>query len=283
MFSCCVPVSRGCRLGGARGHDASRPWRQCVRSCTGRLRSLARRDPKKSTNEIGRRLSESRFTCPTELCECPVAQEGHPGPRERVAARRSREAGPRVGLGRPPSPPWPLHRVLVHRSWDEDPEPPEPEPEESGAGAEAGAAPEPNPRASGSSESLQSGVESGATPAGAGEPAALLAEEVETIQEVNRSHVEEAPCLLPAVCTHLDPKSKPRTPPRRWYGLSPAASKGVRRPHGPPPPKKTHSLLCFDPTPPLGCELLEGWDLTGPLTPAPRPNTAPAQGERRRS
>ena len=24
-----------------------------------------------------------------------------------------------------------------------------------------------------------------------------------------------APCLLPAVCTHLDPKSEPRTPPRR--------------------------------------------------------------------
>ena len=46
MFSCCVPVSRGCRLRGARGHDASRSWRQWIRSCTGRLRSLARRDPK---------------------------------------------------------------------------------------------------------------------------------------------------------------------------------------------------------------------------------------------
>ncbi|XP_053060317.1 translation initiation factor IF-2-like isoform X1 [Acinonyx jubatus] len=134
MFSCCVPVSRGCRLGGARGRDPSRPWRQWVRSSTGRLRSLARRDPKKSTDELGRRLSESRFTCPTELCECPVAQEGHPGPRERVAARRSREAGPGVGLRRPPSPPWPLHRVLVHRSWDEDPEPLEPEPEGEKAG-----------------------------------------------------------------------------------------------------------------------------------------------------
>ncbi|XP_047686891.1 uncharacterized protein LOC125150703 [Prionailurus viverrinus] len=174
MFSCCVPVSRGRRLGGAPGRDASRPWRQRVRSCTGRLRSLARREPKKSTDEIGKRLAESRFTYPTELCVCPVAQEGHPGPRERVAARRSQEAGPGVGLGRPPSPPWPLHRVLVHRSWDEDPESPEPEPEESGAGVEAGAAPEPDPRASGSSESLQAVVESGATPAGAREPAGDL-------------------------------------------------------------------------------------------------------------
>ncbi|XP_058549323.1 forkhead box protein L2-like [Neofelis nebulosa] len=182
MFSCCVPVSRGCRLRGVRGHDASRSWRQWIRSCTGRLRSLARRDPKKSTDEIGRRLSESRFTCPTELCVCPIAQEGHPGPGERVAARRSREAGPGVGLGRPLSPPWPLHRVLVHRSWDEDPEspespeppePPEPETEESGAGAEAGAAPEPGPTVSGASGAPQAGVVSGATPAGAGEPADL--------------------------------------------------------------------------------------------------------------
>ena len=46
MFSCCVPVFRACRLRRASGRDASRPWRQWVRSCTGRLRSLARRDPK---------------------------------------------------------------------------------------------------------------------------------------------------------------------------------------------------------------------------------------------
>ncbi|XP_042819445.1 skin secretory protein xP2-like [Panthera tigris] len=195
MFSCCVPVSRGCRLRGSCGHDASRPWRQWVRSCTGRLRSLARRDPKvhpepcwwmslcprrravhtqKSTGEIGRRLSESRFTCPTDLCVCPVAQEGHPGPGERVATRRSWEAEPGDGLGRPLSPPRPPDMVLVHGSWDQDPEPPEPEPEESGAGAEAGVAPEPGPTASGSSASLHAGVESEATPAGAGEPAGDL-------------------------------------------------------------------------------------------------------------
>ncbi|XP_042820167.1 skin secretory protein xP2-like [Panthera tigris] len=174
MFSCCVPVSRSCRLRGARGRDPSRPWRQWVRSCTGRLRSLACRDPKKSTDEIGKRLAKSRYTSPTELCVCPVAQEGHPGPRERVAAGRSWEAEPGDDLGRPPSPPRPPHRVLVHGSWDQDPEPPEPEPEESGAGPEAGAAPEPDPRASGSSASLQAGVESGATPAGAGEPAGDL-------------------------------------------------------------------------------------------------------------
>ncbi|XP_053060369.1 CMT1A duplicated region transcript 15 protein-like protein [Acinonyx jubatus] len=174
MFSCCVPVSRGCRLRGASGSDASRRWRQWVRSSTGRLRSLARRDPKKSTDEIGKRLAESRYTCPTELSVCPVSQEGHPGPRERVAARRSWEAEPGGGLGRPPSPPRPAHRVLVHGSWDQDPETPEPEPEESGAGAEAGATPELDPRASGSSASLRAGVESGATPAGAGEPAGDL-------------------------------------------------------------------------------------------------------------
>ncbi|XP_019290257.2 translation initiation factor IF-2-like [Panthera pardus] len=173
MFSCCVPVFRGCWLRGAPGRDAPRPWRQC-RSCTGRLRSLARREPKKSTDEIGRRLSESRFTCPTEVCVCPVAQEGHPGPGERVAARRSPEAGPGDGLGGPPSPPGPFHRVLAQRSWDQDPEPPEPEPEESGAGAEAGAAPEPDPTASGASAALQAGAVSGATPAGAREPASDL-------------------------------------------------------------------------------------------------------------
>ncbi|XP_045292990.1 nischarin-like [Leopardus geoffroyi] len=173
MFSCCVPVSRGCWLRGARGCDAPRPGRQWVRSCTGRLRSLARREPKKSTDEIGRRLSES---CPTEVCVCPVAQEGHPGPGERVAARRSPEAGPGDGLGGPPSPPGPLHRVLAQRSWDQDPEPPEPEPEpeESGAGAEAGAALEPNPTASGTSAALEAGVASGATPAGARQPAGDL-------------------------------------------------------------------------------------------------------------
>ncbi|XP_042812112.1 skin secretory protein xP2-like [Panthera leo] len=174
MFSCCVPVFRGCWLRGAPGRDAPRPWRQWVRSCTGRLRSLARREPKKSTDEIGRRLSESRFTCPTEVCVCPVAQEGHPGPGERVAARRSPEAGPGDGLGGPPSPPGPFHRVLAQRSWDQDPEPPEPEPEESGAGAEAGAAPEPDPTASGASAALQAGAVSGATPAGAREPAGDL-------------------------------------------------------------------------------------------------------------
>ncbi|XP_042820168.1 uncharacterized protein LOC122236265 [Panthera tigris] len=129
MFSCCVPVSRSCRLRGARGCDASRPWRQWVRSCTGRLRSLARRDPKKSTDEIGKRLAESHYTCPTELCVCPVAQKGHPGPRERVAARRSWEAGPGDRLGRPPSAPQLRRKVLVHRSWDQYLEPPEPDPE----------------------------------------------------------------------------------------------------------------------------------------------------------
>ncbi|XP_040323790.1 uncharacterized protein LOC121025311 isoform X1 [Herpailurus yagouaroundi] len=134
MFSCCVPGSRGCRLRGARGSDASRPWRQWVRSCTGRLRSLARRDPKKSSDEIGKRLAESQYACPPELCVCPVAQEDHPGPRERVAAGRSWEAEPGDGLGRPPSPPRPAHRVLVHGSWDQDPEPPEPEPEGEKAG-----------------------------------------------------------------------------------------------------------------------------------------------------
>ncbi|XP_053764469.1 translation initiation factor IF-2-like isoform X1 [Panthera pardus] len=210
MFSCCVPVSRGCRLRGARGRDASRPWRQWVRSCTGRLRSLARRDPKKSTDEIGKRLAESRFTRPTELCMCPVAQEGHPGPRERVAARRSLEAGPRVGLGRPPSPPWPLHRVLVHRSWDQDPEPPEPEPEESGAGAEAGAAPEPGPTASGSSASLQAGVESGATPAGAGEPAGDLGPVLgQRAPEQSQLVPASAPDTVPA--TALAPAWMPAT------------------------------------------------------------------------
>ncbi|XP_043421137.1 uncharacterized protein LOC122474327 isoform X3 [Prionailurus bengalensis] len=113
MFSCCVPVSRGCRLGGARGRDPSRPWRQWVRSCTGRLRSLARRDPKKSTDEIGKRLAESGFARPTELCVCPVAQEGHPGPVERVAAGRFWEAEPGVGLGRPPPAPRPRPHLVT--------------------------------------------------------------------------------------------------------------------------------------------------------------------------
>ncbi|XP_045323370.1 uncharacterized protein LOC123592430 isoform X2 [Leopardus geoffroyi] len=134
MFSCCVPVSHGCRLGGARGRDASRPWRQWVRSCTGRLRSLAHRDPKKSTDEIGKRLAESRFTCPTELRVCPVAQEGHAGPVERVAAVRFWEAGPGVGLGRPPPAPRPRRKVFVHRSWDQYLESPESEPEGEKAG-----------------------------------------------------------------------------------------------------------------------------------------------------
>ncbi|XP_042820171.1 uncharacterized protein LOC122236271 isoform X1 [Panthera tigris] len=173
MFSCCVPLSRSCRLRGARGRDPSRPWRQWVRSYTGRLRSLARRDPKKSTDDIGKRLVESRYTCPTELCVCPIAQEGHPGPVERVTALRFWEAGPGVGLGRPSAPRLRC-KVLVHLSWDQYFESPESEPEESGAGAEAGVAPEPGPTASGSSASLQAGVESGATPAGAGEPAGDL-------------------------------------------------------------------------------------------------------------
>ncbi|XP_042820678.1 protein PRRC2A-like [Panthera tigris] len=199
MFSCCVPMFRACRLRRASGRDASRPWRQWVSSCTGRLRSLARRDPKKSTDEIGKRLAESRYTCPTELCVCPVAQEGHPGPRERVAAGRSWEAEPGDDLGRPPLPPRPPHRVLVHGSWDQDPEPPEPEPEESGAGAEAGVAPEPGPTASGSSASLQAGVESGATPAGAGEPAGDL-EPVQGQQAPEQSQLvpASAPDTVPA-------------------------------------------------------------------------------------
>ncbi|XP_042768064.1 skin secretory protein xP2-like [Panthera leo] len=200
MFSCCVPLSRGCRLRGAPGREASRPWRQWVRSCTGRLRSLARKDPKKSTDEIGKRLAESHYTCRRELCVCPVAQEGHPGPRERVAAQRSWEAEPGDGLGRPPSPPQSPDRVPVHGSWDQDPEPPEPEPEESGAGAEAGAPPEPDPRASGSSASLQAGVESGATPAGAGEPAGDL-EPVRGQRAPEQSQLGPASALASAAVT----------------------------------------------------------------------------------
>ncbi|XP_044899204.1 uncharacterized protein LOC123383638 [Felis catus] len=174
----CVPGSRLCTLRsvsnlGATGGEGGRTLRMATHGCdvsgTAAGHCLYRNQLK-----IGKRLAESRYTCPTELCVCPVAQEGHPGPRERVAAGRSWEAEPGDDLGRPPSLPWPLHRVLVHRSWDEDLEPPEPEPEESGAGAEAGVAPEPDPRASGSSASLQAGVESGATPAGAGEPAGDL-------------------------------------------------------------------------------------------------------------
>ena len=61
-----------------------------------------------------------------------------------------------------------------------------------------------------------------------------------------RPCMPSAPCLLPAVCTHLDPRSEPRTPPRRWCGLSPAASKGERRPHGPRHLKKTRKVRLGD-------------------------------------
>ncbi|XP_049488012.1 uncharacterized protein LOC125923612 [Panthera uncia] len=183
-----------------------RPWRQWVRSYTGRLRSLARRDPKKSTDDIGKRLVESRYTCPTELCVCPIAQEGHPGPVERVTALRFWEAGPGVGLGRPPSAPRLRCKVLVHLSWDQFFESLESEPEESGAGAEAGAAPEPGPTASGSSASLQAGVESGATPAGAGEPAGDLG-------PVRGQRAPEQSQLGPASAGSTVPASAPNTVP----------------------------------------------------------------------
>ena len=134
----CVPGSRLCTLRsvsnlGATGGEGGRTLRMATHGCdvsgTAAGHCLYRNQLK-----IGKRLAESRYTCPTELCVCPVAQEGHPGPRERVAAGRSWEAEPGDDLGRPPSLPWPLHRVLVHRSWDEDLEPPEPEPEGEKAG-----------------------------------------------------------------------------------------------------------------------------------------------------
>ncbi|XP_044892416.1 skin secretory protein xP2-like isoform X1 [Felis catus] len=173
----------------------------------------------KSTDEIGRRLSGSRFTCPTEVCVCPVAQEGHPGPGERVAARRSPEAGPGDGLGGPPSPPGPLHRVLAQRSWDQDPEPPEPEPEESGAGAEAGAAPEPDPTASGASAALEAGVASGATPAGARQPAGDLGP-VRGQRAPGQSQL--GPASAPAASTV--PASAPNTVPATALLPAPATS-----------------------------------------------------------
>ncbi|XP_047685805.1 skin secretory protein xP2-like [Prionailurus viverrinus] len=206
MFSCCVPVSRSCRLRGARGRDPSRSWRQWVRSCTGRLRSLARRDPKKSTDEIGKRLAESGFARPTELCVCPVAQEGHPGPVERVAALRFWEAEPGVGLGRPPPAPRPRRKVFVHRSWDQYLESPESEPEESGAGAKAGSAPEPGPKASGASAYLQAGEVSGATPAGAREPAGDLG-------PVRGQRAPEQSQLGPASAGSTVPAAAPNTAP----------------------------------------------------------------------
>ena len=135
----CVPGAGLCTFRsvsdlGATGGEGGRTLRMAGRGCRCLWAICGSLSLQKSTDEIRRRLSESRFTCPTELCVCPIAQEGHPGPRERVAARRSREAGPGVGLGRPPSPPRPPHRVLVHGSWDQDPEPPEPEPEGEKAG-----------------------------------------------------------------------------------------------------------------------------------------------------
>ncbi|XP_046949675.1 histo-blood group ABO system transferase 2-like [Lynx rufus] len=94
--------------------------------------------------------------------------------------------------------------VLVHRSWDEDPEPPELEPEGEKAGggicgftgpgrcrATNGGAP------GGWWDRLAQYWESPQSPESAlpqphvGPQAALFAEEVEMIQEVNRSHVEE--------------------------------------------------------------------------------------------
>ncbi|XP_046954073.1 histo-blood group ABO system transferase 2-like [Lynx rufus] len=66
--------------------------------------------------------------------------------------------------------------VLVHRSWDEDPEPPELEPE--------------GDRLAQYWESPQS-PESALPQPHVGPQAALFVEEVETIQEVSRSHVEE--------------------------------------------------------------------------------------------
>ncbi|XP_077609168.1 ral guanine nucleotide dissociation stimulator-like [Crocuta crocuta] len=42
---CCVPMSRGCRLRGADGGNASRPWRPWGGSWPGRLRSLTWRNP----------------------------------------------------------------------------------------------------------------------------------------------------------------------------------------------------------------------------------------------
>ena len=79
-------------------------------------------------------MAESGFTRPTELYLCPVAQEGHPGPVERVAARRSPEARPGVGLGSPPPAPRPRRKFFVHRSWDQYLESPESEPEGEKAG-----------------------------------------------------------------------------------------------------------------------------------------------------
>ncbi|XP_043451927.1 skin secretory protein xP2-like [Prionailurus bengalensis] len=271
MFSCCVPVSRGCWLRGARGCDAPRPWRQWVRSCTGRLRSLARREPKKSTDEIGRRLSESRFTCPTEVCVCPVAQEGHPGPGERVAARRSLEAGPGDGLGGPPSPPGPLHRVLAQRSWDQDPEPPEPqepEPEESGAGAEAGAAPEPDPTASGASATLEAGVASGATPAGARQPAGDLGP-VPGQRAPGQSQL--GPASAPAASTV--PASVPNTLPAT--ALLPAPAPALLPAPAPAPAPATALAPTWMPATDQGPEGLHRVFILFLIVPIPDPDTLP--------
>ena len=103
MFSCCVPVSRGCWLRGARGCDAPRPRRQWVRSCTGRLRSLARREPKVTQGApetVGPARHRSDLTCaaPRPLpCVCVCVCVCVEGPREQVQA----DEGVRCLVGRP--------------------------------------------------------------------------------------------------------------------------------------------------------------------------------------
>ena len=82
-------------------------------------------------------------------------------------------------------------------------------------------APEPDPRASGSSESLHSGVESGATPAGAWEPASDLGP-VQGQQATEQSQL--GPASAPASPGSTVPASDPNTAPATALLPAPATA-----------------------------------------------------------
>ncbi|XP_029794327.1 atherin-like [Suricata suricatta] len=74
----CVTISRCCRPRRADGNNGSRPrrwWGGCWQGC---LRSLTRRNAKRS-DPIGSRLAEWGLSPLPQICVCPVAQEDRPG------------------------------------------------------------------------------------------------------------------------------------------------------------------------------------------------------------
>ncbi|CAD7667865.1 unnamed protein product [Nyctereutes procyonoides] len=119
MLSCCFRTSGGPRLRTARP-TSSAPRGGCPVRALRRLWPFGRKGRKSTSEDVGRRLADTRSHLPTVVQLCPAAQQGQHGRRDGVSTEPSPGAGTQDCLGRPLTSPRPQFLYLLHFT---DPEP----------------------------------------------------------------------------------------------------------------------------------------------------------------